>query len=216
MSPDFTRTIFGLISRILRDKGGATPTIVASALPGLIGMGAIGGETGVWFTIKLQNQSAADSAVIAAAYEVIGGKTDATGDLTRAADEAAKRNGYKGSTPAVAYPYSDGAVSDGIAVTLQQSQRALLAAMFLPGVSVANTAAAVIEVLDHACILALNTNSTDVDLAGSTRLNMPACSIAANSLSSSAIELHSSSVVVAKTLRTAGEISLEGTPIDPG
>ena len=215
MPPDFTRTISDLISRIFRDKTGATTTIVAIALPGLIGMGALGAETGVWFTIKLQNQSAADSAAIAAAYEVIGGKTDDTGDLTRAADEAARRNGYKGSTPAVAYPYGDGTVSNGIAVTLQQSQASLLAAMFLPGMTVANTAVAVIEVLDHACILALGTNSTDVELAVSTQLDMPGCSVAANSISSSAIELQSSSTVVARTLLTAGEISLQQTPIDP-
>jgi len=202
--------------RSFRDKTGATAMIVAIALPGLIGISALGVETGVWFTIKLQNQSAADSAAISAAHEVIAGKTNLTGELTGTADEAARQNGYKGSVPAVVSPYSDGIVTNGIAVTLQQSQGALLAAMFLSGVTIANTAVAVIEVLDHSCILALGTNSTDVEIATSTHLDMPNCSVAANSISSAAIELRSStSAVAAATLVTAGEISLQGTPIDP-
>src|SRR5437764_8699622 len=124
MSLDFVRSLSGTIVRILRDRTGATATIVAIALPGLIGVSALGVETGVWFAIKLQNQSAADSAAMSAAYEVIAGKTDVTGELTAAADEAARRNGYKGSAPVVVTPYGDGIVTNGIAVTLQQSQGA--------------------------------------------------------------------------------------------
>ncbi len=179
-------------------------------------MSALGVETGVWFAIKLQNQSAADSAAVSAAYEVIAGKTNVTGALTAAADEAARRNGHKGSLPAVAAPYSDGIVTNGIAVTLNQSQGALLAAMFLPGVTIANTAVAAIEVLNNLCILALGANSTGVEIAASAQLDMPSCSVAANSISSTAIELRSStSAIAAATLVTAGEISLQGIPINP-
>jgi hypothetical protein len=216
MSPDFVRSLCGAIARIFRDTTGATAAIVAIALPGIIGMSALGVETGVWFAIKLQNQSAADSAAISGAYEVIGGRTNVAGELTAAADEAARRNGYKGTVPAVVTPYSDGIVTNGIAVTLQQSQGALLAAMFLSGVTIANKAVAVIEVLDNPCILALGTNSTDVEIAASTQLDMPNCSVAANSISSTAIELRSStSALTAATLVTAGEISLQGIPINP-
>ena len=216
MPPDFIRSLSGTIARLVRDRSGAAATIVVIALPALIGMSALGVETGVWFAIKLQNQSAADSAAISVAYEVIAGKTDVTGELTAAAGEAARRNGYKGSAPAVVTPYRDGIVANGVAVTLQQSQRALLAAMFLSGVTIANTAVAVIEVLNNPCILALGTNSTDVEIAASTRLDMPNCSVAANSISNTAIELRSStSAVAAASLVTAGEISLQGIPIDP-
>jgi hypothetical protein len=216
LSLDFVQSLCSAIARIFCDRAGATATIVAIALPGLLGMSALGVETGVWFTIKLQNQSAADSAAISAAYEVIAGKTNVTGGLTAAADEAARRNGYKGNTPAVVTPYSDGVVNNGVAVTLQQSQGALLAAAFLSGVTIANTAVAVIEALDNPCILALGTNSTGVEIAASTQLYMPDCSVAANSISSAAIELRSStSSVAAATLVTAGEISLQGIPVNP-
>jgi hypothetical protein len=217
MSAEFFRTLCGAIARISRDKGGAAATILVIALPGMIGVGALGAEAGVWFAIKLQNQSAADSAAISAAYEVIAGRTDAPGELTAAADEAARRNGYKGITPVVVYPYSDGSISDGIAVTLQQSQGALLAAMFLPVVTITNTAVAVIEVLDTPCILALGKDGgSGVEIAAAVRLEMPNCSAVANSIGSTAIELDdSTSSIRAATLVTAGEVSLSGTPIDP-
>jgi len=52
------RSLFTAIARIPPEQRGASATFVAIALPGLIGFGALGAETGVWFTIKLQNQSA--------------------------------------------------------------------------------------------------------------------------------------------------------------
>jgi Flp pilus assembly protein TadG len=216
MSSDLARSVCVAIARFLYDKTGAAATIVAIALPGLIGIGALGVETGVWFTIKLQNQSAADSAAISAAYEVIAGRTNIAGELTAAADEAARRNGYKGVIPTVVYPYTDGAVTSGVAVTLQQTQGALLATMFLSGVTVANTAVAVIEALDTPCILALGSSGTDVQVAEFAQLEMSNCSVVANSTSQSAIELNgSASSISADTLVTVGEISLNGNPIDP-
>src|SRR6516162_6086007 len=108
---------FGAIARIFRDTRGASATIVAIALPVLIGFGALGAD-GVWFTLKLRNQSAADVAALAAAYEVIAGRTNVTADLTPAASEGAVRNGYNGGTPAVIYPYSDTTVSNGVGANL--------------------------------------------------------------------------------------------------
>lgn len=204
-----------VMARILHDDRGASATIVAIVLPSLIGFGALGAETGAWFTIKLRNQSAADAAAISAAYEVIAGKTNIINELTSAASEAAVRNGYTGITPVVSYPYSDAVVDNGVAVTLQQTQGALLATMFLSGVTVVNKAVAVIEVLGNPCILALGRASTGVELAASTSLFMPNCSAVANSIGSAAIELSSNSSITAATLVTAGEISVQGYPIDP-
>jgi Flp pilus assembly protein TadG len=112
-SPDLVRSLCSSIARIFCDQTGATTTIVAIALPCLIGMSALGVESGIWFAVKLQNQSAADSAAISAAYQVIAGKTDVIGELTAAAGEAARRNGYKGDVPEVATSYSDGIVTNG-------------------------------------------------------------------------------------------------------
>src|SRR5260370_39663010 len=104
MSSDFVRSLCGTMARIFRDRTGATATIVAIALSGLIGMRALGVETGVWFAIKLQNQSAADFAAISAAYQVIAGKTNVTGELTATRHEAARRKGCHGGDPPVTAP----------------------------------------------------------------------------------------------------------------
>src|SRR5215813_7744914 len=130
-------SLFGAITRIFAEQQGASATFAAIVMPALIGFGALGAETGVWFTIKLQNQSAADAAALSAAYEVIAGKTNVTADLTPAASEAAVLNGYNGGTPAVIYPYSDPTVSNGVAANLQQTFGAVLASMFLTQVRVA-------------------------------------------------------------------------------
>jgi Flp pilus assembly protein TadG len=213
---DLMRSLSGAIVRIFEDKSGATATLVAIALPALIGLGALGAETGLWFTIKLQNQSAADAAAIAAAYQIIAGEINVATELMPAASKAAAQNRYTGDTPAVSYPYNDQNVSNGVSVALRQTREALLAAMFLTGVTVVTRAAAVIEMLDNPCILALGISGTGVEIADLARLDMPYCSVVANSISRSAIALHSStSSIAAATLVTAGEISLQGEPIDP-
>jgi hypothetical protein len=214
---DLPRSLSSAIAWILHDDRGISGTVVAIALPGLIGFGALGAETGLWYTIKLRNQSAADAAAISAAYEVLAGKTDVTSDLTPAASEAATQNGYTGTTPAaVIYPYRDSVASNGIAVALEQTQGTLLASMFLSGVTIATKAVAVIEVLENPCILALGTSGRDVEISDLSGIDMPECSVAANSVGNSAIDLHgSTSSITAATLVTPGEISLQGNPIDP-
>ena len=213
MSRDHTLSLRTAIARISRDTRGASAAMVAIALPSLIGFGALGTEAGLWYTLKLRSQYAADAAAISAAYEVLAAKTNVASDLIPVAGEAAAQNGYAG-TPAVTYPYSDSIVSNGVAVTLQQTQSALLASMFLSDVTIATKAVAVIEVLDNPCILALAPNGTGVAVNG--RLDMPNCSVAANSIGMNAINLQSNtSSIAAETLVTAGEVSFQGNPINP-
>jgi Flp pilus assembly protein TadG len=213
MSRHHTLSLMTAITRLPRDARGASAAMVAIALPALIGFGALGAEAGLWYTLKLRSQYASDAAAISAAYEALADKTNVASDLTPAASEAAAQNGYAG-TPAVTYPYSDSIISNGVALTLQQTQSALLASMFLSDVTISTKAVAVIEVLDNPCILALA--GVVVGAVGaSSRLVMPNCSVAANSIGMGAISLLSNSSIAAETLVTAGEVSFQGSPIDP-
>jgi uncharacterized membrane protein len=90
---------------IWRDERGVSAVVVAIALTVVIGFGALGAETGMWYAIKRQNQSAADAAAISAAYEVLAGNTSVSTYLTPAATRAASQNGYNGAAPVVTYPY---------------------------------------------------------------------------------------------------------------
>jgi hypothetical protein len=216
MLRDLERSLLSTIARASQDKRGTIATMVAIALPVLIGFGALGTETGLWYTLKRQNQSAADAAAISTVYQIIAGKTNLTNDLEPAASEAATQNGYLGIAPAVVHPYSDSIVSNAVAVTLQQTQPGFLASLFMPGVTITTKAVAVIKLFDNSCILALATNGTDIEVDGSSSINATTCSLAANSTNTSSINIQgSTSSIIAATLVTPGQVSFNGTPIDP-
>jgi len=113
-----------LLRRLFHDKRGLSAVTVAVSLPVLFGVAGLGIDTGLWYTIKRQNQSAADAAALSAAYEVIASNTNVATNLTPAASQAATRNNYGGTTPVVTYPYSDAIVTGGVRVTLSQTQNA--------------------------------------------------------------------------------------------
>jgi Flp pilus assembly protein TadG len=54
--------------QLRRDERGVIAVIITLTLPVLFAFGALVINSGLWFTIKRQNQSAADAAAISAAY----------------------------------------------------------------------------------------------------------------------------------------------------
>ena len=119
MPSNFERLLRSAMRQVWRDERGVSAIMVALSLTVLVGLAGLGVETGLWYSIKRQNQSAADAAAISAAYEVLAGNTSVTTNLTPAATRAATQNGYTGNTPVVTYPYSDSIVSNAVGVTLQ-------------------------------------------------------------------------------------------------
>jgi Flp pilus assembly protein TadG len=199
---------WAVILRLWSDERGVSAVVLAVSLTAMIGFVALGAEAGLWYSIKRQNQSAADAAVIAVAYEILAGKTDPTTNLIPAATEAAARNGYSGDTPAVTYPYADAIVSNGVAVTLRKTQGALLASLFLPSVTIETKAVATLVPASPGCVLSLNKSGTDVGVSGSSQLTAPDCSIMAASTDNCSINLHDQGgVIQAKYLITAGQVS---------
>ena len=75
-----------MLADFARDQRGITAVLVALTLVALIGFTGLGVDAGWWYTIKRQNQSAADAAALSAAYEIIAGNTNvANSRLTPAA-----------------------------------------------------------------------------------------------------------------------------------
>ena len=67
--------------------------------------------------------------------------------------------------------------------------------------------------LDQACVLALDPNASDaIFIKGNPTLNMPNCSVVADSNSASAIHLQGSASIIADTLVTAGGVATTGNP----
>jgi Flp pilus assembly protein TadG len=208
MPSDFTHWLPSAITRLWHDERGVSAIMVAVSLTVLIGFAGLGVETGLWYAIKRQNQSAADAAAISAAYEVMAGNTNVTSNLTPAATRAATQNGYTGATPVVTYPYSDSIVSNAVAVTLRKTQTTLLAGLFLPSVTIETKAVARVFPAAPGCILTLGTSGEDVEVQGSSTLSAPDCSIMAASTDNCAINDHDQGgQITAKYLITAGQVS---------
>jgi Flp pilus assembly protein TadG len=203
--------------RLGRDTRGTALVLVAiTLLPVLIPVVGLGVDTGMWYTIKRQNQSAADAAAISAAYEVIAGNTNVTNKLQPAATESATRNGWinTGTAPAIVYPYSDTFVANGVQVTLHQTQNSAFASLALTSVNIATRAVAAVNILGPSCLTGLAPTGTDITVQGSSIINMPNCVIAADSTSGSAVHIQggNNSSLTAGTIVTPGNLSLTGSP----
>ena len=186
--------------------------MIAFALPALIGFGALGAETGLWYALKARNQSAADAAALSAAHEVINAGPSAADRLTAAANEAATRNGYTGDPPAISYQHGNEAVS----VTLRQQQGGVLASLVLPKVTITTSAVAIVNVHNHPCVLALSPTDTGLEISDAPLLDLSGCSAAANSTGAAAIDIGGKSgPIKGATLVSAGQIVLSGEPVDP-
>src|SRR5438477_12857547 len=95
------RSVFGaFLERFARDTCGVTLALVALAASALIGFTGLGVETGLWYAIKRQDQSAADVAALSGALEVAASQSYA--DICAIARRDAGRNGFTptGSCPA--------------------------------------------------------------------------------------------------------------------
>ena len=211
MPRNFERLLRSAIVRVWQDERGVSAVILALSLTALIGFAALGVETGLWYSIKRQNQSAADAAAISAAYEVLAGNTSVTTNLTPAATRAATQNGYTGNTPVVTYPYSDSIVSladNAVAVKLEKPQASLLAGLFLSSVTIETKAVARVFPAAPGCILTLGTTGYGFEDKGASTLDAPGCSVMAASTSDCAINDHDSGAsITAKDLITAGQVS---------
>jgi Flp pilus assembly protein TadG len=204
----FACSLRSTIGRVWRDERGVSAIMVALSLTVLVGFAGLGVETGLWYSIKRQNQSAADAAALSAAYEILAGNTNVTTNLTPAATRAATQNGYTGNAPVVTYPYSDAIVSNAVAVKLDKPQATLLTGLFLPSVTIETKAVARVFPAAPGCILTLGTTGMDVNVKGSSTLSAPDCSVMAASTDNCAINDHDASGgITAKYLVTAGQVS---------
>jgi Flp pilus assembly protein TadG len=213
----------------LHDTRGATLPLLALAFSALIGFTGLGVETGLWYAVERQNQSAADVAALSGTFELLAGKPYS--DICGFAKRDAARNGFTfqfftcpTSSPGCTSPSSgqmcvnnppqlgsNAGDNNAVEVILAQQQNALFASLYLTDVTINARAVAVISVLDEACILVLDPSASNaVFLRGNPTLDEPNCSVVADSNSPSAINLQGSPSIIAVSSRRAG-LPLPGT-----
>jgi Flp pilus assembly protein TadG len=146
-----------LSRRLLHDNRGVTLVLFALAATVLLGVTALGVETGLWYAVKRQDQSAADAAALSGAYERAAGQPYS--QICGQAKHDAAANGFTfqsyscpNSSPACTSPSSGqmcannppviGSYDDkAVEVILNRQQNTYLANLFLPSVTISTRAA---------------------------------------------------------------------------
>jgi hypothetical protein len=224
------------------DTRGVTLPLVAASITALIGFTGLGVETGLWYAMKRQNQSAADVAALSGAFELLAGQgssltaTQIYENICGFAKRDATRNGFTfqsftcpTSSPGCTNPSSgqmcannppklglNAGNNNAVEVILAQQQNALFASLSLANVTIDTRAVAVVSILDHSCLLALDRNPNDsqtILIQGNSTINLPNCSLADDTPNPNAIFLRGSAATVnADTLVSAGGVGSTGNP----
>lgn len=200
--------------RLLRDDSGAAAIMMALALPVVVGMLAMGVETGLWFAERRGLQSAADAAALSGAFEVQAGRTTS---VTTAAKTDAALNSFsvaEGSTITVNYPPLSGSyVGDtrSVEVTVTRKQSLLFSALFMSSLTVSARAVARASQPGDYCIIALDrAQSSALDLNGSTDITLSGCGIFANSSDEKALTISGSAKLIADFIEVVGGYDVSG------
>lgn len=192
------------------NTSGVTTPIVALGVTSLIGILGVTLEAGYWYKSKTDLQITADMAAYAGAVEL---ENSTNGAAITAAKLDALENGYDSAIGSitVSAPALTGAyvTEESVEVRITQKGTQFFSALFGNDRITYNVRAVASLVKMHdACVLALNTSApSSIDIRGSVSANLPDCSLASNSSSSTAITLAGSAYVIAKCLTTVGGIS---------
>lgn len=209
-SPRSHRAIaaFRLLRRLREDQRGVGVLGFALALPAVVGAASIGLEVGMWYLEKRDLQVAADAGAVAGAFELARSNEAA---ISTAAIAQAGKNGFTasgGSTIEVDLETSG--ASGSVVVRVTKLVPRMFSAIFADGVvSIAARATASVEIAGDACALALEATAANALLIqGSAIVDMPTCTLAANSRHSTAVSVSGSASLSADSLWSAGGISV--------
>lgn len=214
MAPSAKTGLWPLLRRLRRDDRGVTAVLVALTASVLLAFTGLSVDAGWWYTVRRQNQSAADAAALSAAYEVLNAKCLITNAacMTPFATAAAAQNSYTGTTPVVSSP--DG--STQVQAILSQAQSTWFAAITgLNSVTIKDAAVAQVTVLDNPCSYVLNpTAQKAFSITGSAQMQSPSCSICVDSNAANSVYMQGAknAILQADGLITRGEIATTGQP----
>jgi hypothetical protein len=211
--------------RLLHDNRGTILALVAIALPVLLGFTALGVETGLWYTIKRYNQSAADIAALSGAMELEAGQQYP--DICNLAKNAAIANGFTfqsfscptlspgctspatgqmcvNNPPALGLHAGD---LNYVEVILAQQQNTFFASLFLPSVTIDTRAVAGRQPF-QTCMIALNQTGQDLNISGGgnqvANLSLTNCAFASDSTSPDSIRINGNAAMFAAAIQTSG------------
>lgn len=204
--------------RLRDDRSGAVAVTVAIGMTAMIGVLALGTETGLWYVTKRNLQNVADAAALGGAFEL--GSGGNSGAVSVAALQDAKRNGFQAAggasitvhTPPISGKYVGN--TQMVEVTASQQSTLLFSSLFLNSLKVGARAVAKAGSVGDACILALDTVINDAaNFTGSTTIALNNCGISANSTAEDAVSVSGSASVSATFVKSSGGYDVSGSGV---
>lgn len=204
---------YRIFKTLHKNQAGSVMVLWAVTLSATLAMIGIGVETGNWYLVKRNLQSASDAASIAAAYE------NNSSSRISSANTEMTRNGFgsgAGVTITVNNPPASGsysANSSAVEIIASQPQAKMFSSIFMSQTpTITARSVAIRNTAGTACVLALNSLSADTLItSGSAAISMPNCMLAANSSNNGAISINGNSSVTVQGLYTPGGYSVNGS-----
>lgn len=224
--PDKVRARRSALKRLRRDRRGATAVAFGLLLPAVVGFAGLGVETGLWYAIKRDNQSAADAGALSGALTIAAGwNQNGAGSavdpssVTAMATRAVVQNGFDTAAPntvVVNNPPLSGSQAGNpgaVEVILTRPQNSLISGLFLGQVQIVTRAVASTTFIGNVCSLALTPTGTGINIQGSPTVSMPNCVIASNSTSTDSVTFQGGNGVTASldSIFTAGGYTQGGS-----
>lgn len=199
------------VREFFRRRDGNVAIIAALAMPLVVGGAAYGVDTLYWYFRDLELQAAADAAAYAAAIEMRAGRAETT--VTAAAGREAGDNGFDLAvgTMTVNTPPTTGAFQQpqAVEVVLTEQQDRFFSGLFDDSLVWAGArSVAIYETTSNACVIALDPGAAAaVSMRGSASLRLQGCSVVANSIAETAIDLGGASRLETPCLISGGGVS---------
>jgi Flp pilus assembly protein TadG len=193
----------------IKDKSGTVLAMAAVMTPLILSMTGVGIDISTWMMSKRNLQTAADSAAVAAAWEIANGFTEATAE--QVATQEALRNGYDPVNSNGKLVLTTSLDIDGntrVDVSITHDAPTYFSKVFTGDVTITTSSSALMRegITSEYCYLSLaETGSATIGMEGTVNLDAADCGLAINSNNVTALDLTGTSVA------NVGDINIVGT-----
>ena len=210
------RSVSAFLASPGRDCGGGAVSLVAIALPVMLGFAGLGLDVSNWFSQRRLVQEVADAAAISATYARLENGPGVTrNELNAAALSEALRNGYELGeensltvTPVTAPP--EGNVTRFVEVAVSMRAPLYMLSIFIDPAVITARASAGTQWLGSQCVIALNQSaSRAIEFDGTTTASI-GCGVTANSDASDALAIGGNATLLARMAQAYGDIDISG------
>jgi Flp pilus assembly protein TadG len=201
------------LHRFWRDRRGTIFVYTAIAAPLLLGFAGLSVDVGIWYSQARMAQSAADSAAISGALQILRSNSVESEVLASATADAGV-NGFtaaNGDTITIYYPPTSGPnkdSTDSVEVIVTRTSQSFLSQLVFSGTPTISARAVAMAALNDTCVWSLNsTDSGAIKVSGTSEVNL-GCGVLSNSSNSSGVvENGSTSCLNATEVRVVGGAS---------